>query len=62
MKFTMGSHLTIAAKLSNDWGPPLIDSSRPLVRWMLPPVGNPFAEGPMRACRVSTRRSFARHS
>ncbi len=23
MKITMGSHLTNAAKLSNDWGPPL---------------------------------------
>ena len=25
MKIIMGSHLTNAAKLSNDWGPPLTD-------------------------------------
>ncbi len=29
MKITMGSHLTNAAKLSNDWGPPL-DKKRAL--------------------------------
>ncbi len=27
MKFIMGPHLTIAAKLSNDWGPPLAEES-----------------------------------
>ncbi len=35
MKITMGSHLTIAAKLSSDWGPPLIAMSseaRSLIR------------------------------
>ncbi len=29
MKFIMGSHLTIAAKLSNDWGPPLYQAHAP---------------------------------
>ena len=32
MKIIMGSHLTIAAKLSNDWGPPLMPDV--LMQWM----------------------------
>ena len=28
MKISMGSHLTNAAKLSNDWGPPLIAGTK----------------------------------
>ncbi len=31
MKFIMGSHLTTAAKLSNDWGPPLFLTYEPRI-------------------------------
>jgi predicted restriction endonuclease len=40
MKIIMGSHLTNAASLSNDWGPPLIK-----------PLGNPH-DGPDKASNM----------
>ena len=43
MKIIIGSHLTIAAKLSSDWGPPLASGFNEIYLFMvvLPPTQTP---------------------